>query len=181
MRKPKPLPAIETLRKLIDYDPDTGILTWKPREGRATWNTRFAGKQAIAATVSFGYLRGAINGQQYLAHRIAYAIYHGTDPALELDHINGVRNDNRISNLRLSDPTINNRNMPIPSHNTSGIIGVTQSKNGRWRAFITLNNKYVHLGRFATCEEAVAARKAAEMANGFHANHGRPLPLGAVA
>ena len=84
---------------------------------------------------------------------------------MEIDHINGVRHDNRIANLRLATSTENSRNMAIPTHNTSGVSGVTYRKNrGTWQAQISIGNVTKYIGSFSGFEGAVSARQDAERA-----------------
>ena len=102
----KDLPTPATLRKLLSYDPDTGLMTWKRRPLEAfatepagkTWNTHFSGKPAFTSIHDRGYMQGYIHDKIYYAHRVAYAIYHGSWPVMGVDHVNGVRSDNRIEN-----------------------------------------------------------------------------------
>ena len=178
----KPLPDVETLRKLLDYDPETGFFTWKPRPVdmfskpmiQKSWNTRFAGKRAFPTTNSDGYHQGSVDGPLLKAHRIAWAMYHGSWPEGQIDHINGDRTDNRIVNLRDIPPLENHKNRKLAKNNPSGIIGVYWRKEQNcWMAKIGLNNKIVHLGYFANLSDAIEARKKAERMLGFHPNHGR--------
>lgn len=183
---PKPLPPQDELRQLLDYDPKTGVLTWRPREphwfgGRilsceqaaAIWNSRFAGHRAFDTPNHNGYRYGSWFKTNYLTHRIIWKWWHGTEPQL-IDHINGDKADNRIANLRSVAAKFNARNMPLPRHNTSGEIGIHKCKaTGRWRASLIADQKVHRLGRFDTIEEAVAARNAAMANHGFHQNHGR--------
>lgn len=172
---------IGTLRSLLAYNPQTGELTWKERDPQtfantraaAAWNARFAGQPAFQTLVQ-GYLCGTVNRRRMQGHRVAFCLLHGRMPNGEVDHINGHRTDNRASNLREVSSTENKRNAARPRHNTSGIVGVSyRPDKGKWRASITLANRAYHIGYFATCEEAVAARKAVEARHGFHPNHGR--------
>tara|TARA_R110000787_G_scaffold7136_2_gene24560 strand:- start:57 stop:593 length:537 start_codon:yes stop_codon:yes gene_type:complete len=170
-----------TLRKLIDYDPDTGTLTWKRRTAdvhpndaaRKTFNSRFSGKLALAANNGSGYRAGTVFGTTQKAHRVAWAIHYGEWPN-EIDHINGVTSDNRISNLRDVTHQENIRNAAVYGTNTSGHHGVRwRADAGKWVANIRTNSKQVHLGYFSDKAEAIAARKAAETEHGYHKNHGR--------
>jgi hypothetical protein len=176
------LPSAEGLRQLLTYEPETGKLFWKerPREMfpndrvRNTWNTRFAGKEALTNIGAQGYLRGAIYSQDALAHRVAWALHHGKWPQGQIDHINGVRTDNRICNLRDVSGLENNRNAKRSSTNTTGHVGVCRDqRRDKWFAQISLGNRSKFLGYFKKIEDAVEARKAAEREHGFHKNHGR--------
>src|SRR5689334_22074801 len=111
------LPDIELLRKLLDYDPETGLFRWKARspamfDGNATrcnrWNGRLAGKEA-GNVRGDGYRSIDVGNIKYLAHRLAWALHHGEEP-IEIDHINGDRGDNRYANLREVTRTENNMN-----------------------------------------------------------------------
>lgn len=173
---PIELPPAELLRNLLDYNPVTGILTWKPKpeafHAAAHWNNHYAGKEAGSARGD-GYRRISINGKGYSSHRIAWLLHYGTVPT-EIDHVNGKRDDNRIINLRNVTTAENRKNHAKPSNNTSGVVGVVWSRAiRRWNAQIKVNRKCIFLGSFATIEEAAAARKCGEVAFGFHENHGR--------
>ena len=179
----KDLPTPDTLRELLSYDPGTGLLMWHPRpiemfpDERTFkgWNTKYAGKEALTAVNDQGYRGGRIFCVCHNAHRVAWAVYHGAWPAKQIDHINGNKADNRITNLRDVSQTENLRNTVTYSTNTSGVCGVSWRKETcKWRAQITLRGKSCHLGYFADFDDAVAARKAAEVKYGFHPNHGRP-------
>jgi hypothetical protein len=91
---------------------------------------------------------------------------------LVIDHINGDEKDNRIQNLRLVTHSENNKNSSRPKSNTSGVIGV-HKKRGKWIAQIQENYKKITVGSFDSFEDAVKARKEAELKYGFHENHGR--------
>jgi len=173
------LPEQEYLRKILDYEPETGALTWKRRDDvSAPWNTKYAGKAALAALNSDGYLAGCINNVCYRAHRVIWKWYHGADP-LQIDHINGVRDDNRIVNLRNVTRAENMRNAKLSSANTSGATGVCWDKRcNKWQAHIMVNGNHHNIGVFTDFNEAVAARKLAELKHGFHPNHGRRTHLG---
>jgi len=172
----KPMLPVKIIRELLNYDPDAGTFTWKERGmkyfetdvSRRIWNTRFAGKPALCTLAHNGYMYGAIFGENWSTHRIAWLFHTGKVPR-EVDHINGDRKDNRIVNLREVDRTANCRNMRI-RRNTSGAVGISWHRKGQaWVA--RLGSK--HIGLYKNFEEAVAARKAAELANDYHPNHGR--------
>lgn len=179
------IPSADYLRKLLDYNPDTGILTFKerPREmftngyrsgsaQHATWNKRYANKPACNIG-SGGYVRVNLLGERYFAHRLIWRMVTGDVPA-EVDHINGVRTDNRWCNLRAVDRAGNMQNLNIRSDNTSGVTGVSKCKrDGVYIAYITVKGKMIVLGRFETLKEAADARQKANIQYGFHENHGR--------
>ena len=181
----KPIPSPDDLRKILDYDPVTGILTWKPRSvemfkagrptaehARAWWNARYAGKQAGA--ISLGYLKVSVFDLRIQAHRVCWAIHYGEWPEGQIDHINGDRTDNRIANLRVVTNAENMRNKKRPANNISGVVGVYwEALANRWRAGIGVDGAWHSLGVFTSFDEACAARAAAELKLGFHPNHGR--------
>lgn len=183
---PKDLPPPELLRKLLSYKPDTGRLFWKERsadmftDGKQTaehicanWNSRFAGKEAFTTDNGYGYRTGSIFDCTYMAHRVIWAMIHDECPDT-IDHINGVRDDNRIENLRSVSLAENLKNQKRYSRNTSGVCGVYWHKrDNKWDAQIRVGGKLMHLGLFTDFDEAVAARKKAEVEHGFHQNHGR--------
>lgn len=169
-------------RMLFRYDPLTGQVFWRERPVDhfsdesycMRWNTRFCGKLVGSPAVN-GYLRVNINRDFYLLHRVIWLLVHGEWPDYT-DHINGNRTDNRLENLRAVTKQENARNTCIRSNNTSGFNGVSLDTNsGRWHAYIGVggDKRRQSLGQFDTKEEAVAARRAAELVLGYHENHGR--------
>lgn len=172
----------DELARLLDYDPSTGLLTWRRRtpsmmnrpELCDLWNRKYAGQPAGAKN-SYGYLVVGIARRQIGAHRIAWILSTGEIPdGFQIDHVNGIRDDNRLVNLRAVTVAENNRNMRLQRRNSSGIHGVAYCT--RYHCFvsrITVNKKLVHLGHFPSLLDAAAARKSAELAHSFHPNHGR--------
>ena len=155
----KSLPSQEVLRQLLRYEPDTGKLFWKKRSlnffkgtqarskehACAHWNARHAGKEALIGT-SLGYRWGRILGTPYLAHRIIWVLSVGSEPNM-IDHINGDRSDNRISNLRSVTSAQNGKNHGMNKNNSSGFKGVSWvERDQRWMAYITCDRKRVSLG-----------------------------------
>lgn len=175
-------PSVSTIKKLLDYDPSTGLFTWRerPREDyrfERSWkhfNRRFAGKAALKNTDTDGYRCGHILDTTFRAHRVAWAIHYGDWPDGQIDHINGDRTDNRIENLRCVSQSENKHNCKLYSNNKSGIPGVRfiDSQN-RWLAKITVNREIIQLGSFVDFDAAEEARRLAEKQYGFHSNHGR--------
>jgi hypothetical protein len=147
----------ERLRELLDYDPETGVLTWKVSHTRA--GTRH----------SHGYTTVSIDGRRYFAHRLAWVFVTGAWPAHHIDHRNGDKADCRFVNLREATRAQNMRNVGITRRNTSGFKG-TYKHRRRWRAFISAARSRTYLGTFDTAEEAHAAYcEAAEKYHGeFH-------------
>jgi hypothetical protein len=170
------------LNEAIDYDPVTGEMTWalRPRhhfrtdKGFRLWKARFAGTKPGSLDAK-GYTRIPINGVTFRAHRLAWLLVYGEDAVGEIDHINGDRSDNRIANLRTVKAGHNARNMKLYTTNTSGHSGVAwRADLGRWAASIGVGaQKKQALGFFDTKEEAVAARRGAEVVLEYHENHGR--------
>lgn len=178
----KELPSPELLRQLLRYEPETGKLFWLPRGQPNSvaigeikrWNGRYAGKPAMTIRTKSGHLRGDINGVKFYAHRVAWAIHYGAWPDDEIDHINGVADDNRIDNLRAADKSVNMRNQRLKKTNKSGAHGVFWSKHiNRWKASIYADGRSIHLGCFVDFADAFSARKEAEKKHGYHPNHGR--------
>jgi len=166
----KRLPEVKELRRLFNYDEETGVLTRAVKVNKRS----LVGDVAGSLTHN-GYLKTGIDKAYYSVHRIIYKMATGIDPGnLEIDHINGDRVDNRMQNLRAVDCSTNMRNCRMLTANTSGRTGVRfEPARNKWRAYIHLNNKGFSLGRFTLKEDAIKAREAAEKANGFHVNHGR--------
>lgn len=174
------LPDQIVLQKLLRYNPDTGVLLWNHRSvedfvptvartrewQQKWWNRRFA-DTVVGSLSTEGYLCARIMGNTYKVHRLIWKLVHGEDPDF-VDHVNGNRADNRLCNLRSVPRSENAKNLT----SRGGDLGVSL-RNGRWRARITDSGKLVQLGTFDTREEAIAARRAAEVALGYHPNHGR--------
>lgn len=177
----KELPSRERLTSLLSYNQETGELLWKARPiesfanercGKA-WNTKWAGKPAFTATDAKGHCIGAVNHNLFRAGRVIYKLMTGVDPD-QVDHINGVYDDNRWVNLRSVPNNINQKNMKRSRSNSSGTTGVSWDKTkNSWAAAITVDRKAIHLGRFKDINDAIAVRKQAEVTYGFHPNHGR--------
>lgn len=162
---------LDRVQELLDVDPSTGRMVWKSR-GTAKFDNLYAGREAGFVRHD-GYVQVRIDGKLYYRHRIIQALSNGDDLDMEVDHINGVPGDDRAVNLRYVAKDDQQRNLKMPTTNTSGRIGVSRYRNGRWQAAIWSGNRIISLGRFDTFEEACAAREAAEVAHGYHPNHGR--------
>lgn len=165
------LPSPEVLRQLLSYDPETGKLFWKRRDERwfvgtskspkvlaKWWNGRFAEKEAFTPVNSAGYHTGTVLLKMLQAHRIAWAIHYGEWPEGFLDHINGIRTDNRIENLRPATPAENATNRGPQKNSVTGIKGVGWCKKSRkWRARVVYQRKQHVVGYFDDISDAAAA------------------------
>lgn len=166
MKKHRNEMDIAYLNKIFKFDAESGVLVWRVSSARAQ-----AG--VVAGTVTReGYVSIGHKGTQYQAHRIVWAMHYGEWPSSDIDHINGVKSDNRISNLRLCNDIQNQRNVNKKCNGRhSKHKGVDRHKS-RWRARIrTGDGKRLDLGYFHTEEEAAAAY--AEAARKFHGEFAR--------
>jgi hypothetical protein len=170
--KMKPLPSNEVLDELLDYDPETGVFTWKKFRG----NTAKAGS-IVNNLTSTGYKMVCINGFRYQAHRIAYKMFYKCDPDGMIDHIDGDMTNNRVVNLRVASNKQNQGNSKMPRNNTSGLKGVTWSKkSNKWVAQIMQGSKKKWLGAYEDKNDAHQAyMKAAVEHFGEFANNGEGL------
>lgn len=144
----------EELHRIIDYIPETGIFIWKISKKRVRVGD-------IAGSLnSDGYMQIKINNQRYRSHRLAWIYMYGDIPErLQIDHKNGIKTDNCISNIRAVTNSVNAQNQRKSKiGNASGFLGVSWRKaEKKWVAQITLNGKLKHLGYFALPELAYEA------------------------
>ena len=155
------------LKEILDYNPDTGILTYLISPANHVKVGDVAGSLG-----KHGYLAIMIKGKKYLAHRLAFLFMNELLPK-QVDYINHVRNDNRWINLRSVNNKVNHRNQTMKNTNTSGFVGVTFNKNsGKWLAQIKVDYKNIYLGIYKDINEAIKIRKQANIMYGFHENHG---------
>lgn len=170
----------QLVRELLDYNPFTDLLYWKPRgehlfpttKSCKQWNGAWAGKEAFTATDKKGYKVGAIFNKACKAHRIIWLWVYGCWPD-QIDHDDGVKSHNWIFNLCDVSNLQNHRNMGRQKNNVSGAVGVSwAAREERWKAAITLEQKQICLGYFKNYWDAVLARKFAEVDYNFHPNHG---------
>jgi len=172
-------------RSLLDYDPETGELTWRhrplelfqsetrPERECKRWNGRYAGRPAFTAPC-LGYRQGRIFKRNYRAHRVIWLMMTGEWPTDDIDHIDQNKSNNRWANLRAVTHRENCRNPPRRPSNSSGHTGVCfHTASGKWRAQIGTGRGPRWLGSFAAVESAAAAYRAAAMHDGYHPNHGR--------
>lgn len=140
----------ERLRELLDYDPVMGVFT--RRIGRR--GTSAAGSK-VGTMGGNGYLQAVVDGEQHYAHRLAWLHVTGNWPAAQIDHIDGDKSNNAISNLRDVPQSVNqkNRRHAMSTNKSSGLLGVSANR-GRWQATIRIDGKHRFLGRFDTPEKA---------------------------
>lgn len=151
-------------RQKYIYDASTGVLRHAAGQ--------FAGRP-VGRPHTSGYLRANFNGRHQDVHRLVWLYVHGVWPDI-IDHINHDKSDNRIENLRSVTRLENQRNRALSKNNKSGVNGVRwNAKVSRWVANIKINGTNRHIGHYEALEDAIAARRGAEMTHGFHEYHGR--------
>lgn len=138
----------ERLMELLAYDPETGQFSWISSPGRRA-----------GSITDRGYANIRLDGKSYRLHRLAWLYVHGEWPKADIDHINGVKHDNRIVNLRDVTRSMNMHNIKkaFKTNNSSGFLGVVRTdkrKKRPWKAQIEVNGKTRSLGTFNTPEEA---------------------------
>ncbi len=160
---PKEKLTQEQLKKLLHYDPETGVFIWKNPYG---WRIK---KGSAAGYISpQGYLLIGINRKYYYGHRLAWLYMEGYFPEHQIDHIDGIRYNNKFSNLRHVTNQCNNRNKPIIKTNITGVTGICWCKNQKkWHSKITVYYKGINLGYYKKFINAVKARWRAEVEHGF--------------
>lgn len=149
---------INALKELFTYNPDTGEIHWVALgKGRIK-------KKAAGTKLHSGYIGICIGQKRIQAHRLAWILFYGEMPKNQIDHINGIKTDNRICNLREATNSQNGKNLSISKANKSGYKGVCfEISNNRWKAYIRFNGKMISLGRFKNIEDAIKVRKEAEI------------------
>ena len=155
----------------FNYDPETGKLYWKVS---TSWRI-IVGEEAGSVHPNMGYVVVGLKCRHFVAHRIIWEMHNGPIPkGMQVDHINHIRDDNKLCNLRLVTHADNHKNMTRQSNNVSKIPGVYwDTARGKWHVQIKYQRKLYALGRFDDFFEACCARKSKELEFGFHPNHGR--------
>ena len=142
----------DCLRDYLAYDPVTGVF----RRKKITTNVVSVGEEVNSKNAE-GYLRTKLLGKEYKLHRLAWLLHYGEWPKGEIDHINGIKDDNRICNLRDVSRIENELNKRCPrKDNVSGFTGVSVFGE-RFQSKIRINGKLVHLGTYKTAIEAKIA------------------------
>lgn len=158
---PNPLPTQAILREWLDYNPETGVFTWKKNPVRGRPRTGM-----VAGTTSRRYVLIGLSGfGQMGAHRLAWIYMHGlTIGGAEIDHIDGNPSNNAIGNLRLATSRQQKHNKRVQSNNRCGLKGAYYHacrKGKKWRSQIKVGDVLHFLGYFHTAEEAHAAYREA--------------------
>lgn len=158
---------VERCKELFEYR--DGKLIWKIRKS----NHVKVGDIAGSLNKSTGYHQVKIDGKLFRVSRIIYAMRYGDPGGMQVDHVNQIRADNRIENLRLVTNKENHRNQTKQKNNSSGITGVTWCKlMQKWKVQIQVDGKVIHCGYFIHLRAAAVERKYQELKYGYHENHG---------
>jgi len=151
----------QRLKELFYYDALTGQFTRKIAVGRHGCHHI---NKLVGTKTPRGYVVIGVDGQRIMAHRLAWLYEYGELPSSDLDHINQNKSDNRIANLRVVSRSKNMHNVSLHRHNSSGHKGVSwHAPRQKWRAYIFLDYRQTHIGLFDKIEDAVAARRRAEL------------------
>lgn len=161
-------PDLKFLFEYLRYNETKGEFTWIKRPNKNIHLHTRAGTKNSA-----GYRVISLFGKRYLEHRLAWFYVHGEMPKHEIDHINQIRDDNRISNLRQVTRSENQRNKTRKDSRVDEIGIWWCRRRKRYIAEITLNGKKVYQKSFTDIDEAISARKAKALELGFHENHGK--------
>lgn len=161
--------ALERLRQVLDYSPESGVFVWRDRPIKTRedkiFASRYAGRPAGCLDPD-GYVYIRIDGTLYQAHRLAWLYVHGEWPAFEIDHRDINPSNNAIANLRPSDRITNNQNKARQANNSTGFKGVYFDRRlKRFRAEIRVQKRKLYLGAFKTAEAAHAAYSEAARAH----------------
>lgn len=163
----------DQLKAMFHYNPQTGVFTRLTRPNNRVRIGEEAG-YIHRCTKNLAYRRIEINGKEYGAHRLAFVYMTGELPDSHIDHIDGNGLNNAWHNLREATAIENMRNRTMNVNNISGCSGVSWYSRGEvWRAAISTDAGKKHIGYFSNLDDAINARKQAEIALGYHENHGR--------
>lgn len=171
--------SISFTQSILNYDPISGIFTWRKRHGKgrsvSVFNALYAGMQAGSIVSSnkskTNYIAIKINGKSYKAHRLAF-LFMGENPPDEVDHLDHDGTNNKWENLRASNRFDNQKNLPIQKSNKTGVVGVNWHKAAnKWQArAVDCSGKRIDIGRYDSFEDAVNARKKYEVEFKYYQN-----------
>jgi len=151
--------AQERLKKILNYDPETGIFRWIDAKNQSQLNGEIAGSPDTRGWIYIG-----IEGKKYAAHRLAWLYVYGERPEIDIDHKNRCRSDNRIDNLRLATKNQNQHNQGISRANKTGFKGVCIHRpSGKYQSQIKHFGKKIYLGLFSSPEDASRAYEMAAL------------------
>jgi len=157
---------------LFNYDPESGDLTWRVDTRATPLGHRVGTISRHKIETYTSYINVMVLGGRYKAHRIAWLLQTGEWPKKHIDHIDGNGLNNSWGNIREATPEQNACNQKVRSDSTSGVKGVSyDKKRGMWYVYIDVEKKRKHLGRYATKDEAISARAAAEKI--YHGEYAR--------
>jgi hypothetical protein len=157
-------PNLERMFEVFELHAEEGFLIWKQLPSHRATNITLGARVGSNNTPNQarGYLRTMVDGERYLVHRLIWGMHFGRNTELQIDHQNGIIDDNRIDNLREATHGQNSMNRRLQRNNTCGLKGVTwHSKNRTWHAQIRVDGQRFGLGYHPTPEEAHAAYVAA--------------------
>lgn len=148
--------SLQEIQDALAYDPETGLFTWRHNSKGHGAGDRAGGKN------HYGYIQISIHlshrRRTMQAHRLAWLLVHKIEPDGHVDHINRVRDDNRITNLRVVSQRVNVLNS---ARFDAKAIGATFHKSGKWQAQVHLSGRSIYLGLFPTQDQACEAYRAA--------------------
>lgn len=161
--------VFEKMKHYLRYCPDTGNFYWLVKRT----NNSFANVGDLAGSLDEnGYIRLTFDGKKHRAHRLAF-VFMGQELPEQVDHVNGVRSDNRWVNLKESNPLQNAKNAKRRSNSKTAITGVTFSKkHNKWKARVNHKGETLYLGLFANLDDAIIARENANIKYGYSYRHG---------
>ena len=164
----------QRLKDLVHYDRMSGKFISKVNRYKLKVGDNLGYKsKAKRGTI---YLYAMMDGRKYGLHRLAWLYEYGYHPTGHISHKDHNGLNNCISNLDDVKQSENNRNLSISSKNSSGVTGVSWSKRVHlWRAYIGVDSKQRSLGYFIDIDDAIKARKDAELKYDYHSNHGFKL------
>lgn len=162
----------EEVARLFTYDRETGVLYWRIRDRNTIRHKYVAGSSKGTRD---GYSHVRFMGKIHPTHRIIMMLCFGHIPEdAEIDHINHVRDDNRLCNLRFVTRSENSKNQSVSSKSTTGVTGVYFSKaRKKYIAQIKISQEVIYLGSYDTLEGAAEARRQADKEFNFNNNHGK--------
>lgn len=162
------LDRLHTIDRLYNYNPDTGLITRKiPQPGK---NGQIGDRAGSIGANGYVQISVGDKSQRVYGHHVAWYLHYREWPENVIDHINGNRSDNRISNLRHVTRSENMRNLRLPRNNKTGIQGVYWCKR-RLKYYISIGGK--HVTQHRDFFEACCIRKAEEKIRKYHVNHGK--------